>query len=82
MQLIDNAWEVTVKSAASWVGWFLGSLGIFYAYVNTSSAHIQEVLHFSAWSEWVPWVIGLATVFGIQTARAINQPAVQAAANK
>lgn len=82
MQLVNNTLEVTLKSYASQIGIVLGAVLTFYAYVNTSSAHIQEVMHFSAWSEWVPWFLGLATAFGVPIGRSIKQPKVEAAANK
>lgn len=82
MQLINNALEVTVKSLTTWVGQILGYLAIFYGYVQTSKPEIQEALHFTAWQDWLPFVIGLGVAFGIPIARAIQQPAVTAAANK
>lgn len=82
MQLINNWWDVIKASATTWVGQLIGYTMIFYGYVNSSNAHIQEVMHFSAWSEWVPWVAGLATVFGIPIARAVKQQSVTNAANK
>jgi hypothetical protein len=82
MQLINNAWSVIWASATTWVGQVLGWALIFYAYVNTSNADIQATLHFTAWSQWVPWIIGLATAFGIPIARGVKQQAVTNAANK
>jgi len=82
MTFINNAWPVIKASAVTWIATVLGYLTIFYAYVNTSSAHIQEVLHFSAWSEWAPWVIGLAVAFGIPIARGVKQDAVTRAVNQ
>lgn len=82
MNFINNAFEVTIKSATTWVGQILGWLGIFYAYVSSSNTDIQAALHFSAWQQWLPWIIGLGTAFGIPIARSISQPAVSAAANK
>lgn len=79
---INNASEVVIKSAVTWLAQILGWATVFYAYVNTSNAHIQEVLHFTAWGDWLMWVVGLATAFGIPAARAVYQPKVQAAANK
>lgn len=82
MQLINNALEVTLKSATTWLGQILGYLSIFYGYVQTSKPEIQNALHFSAWQDWVPFVIGLGVAFGIPLARSIKQPSVTAAANK
>lgn len=82
MQLIDNWWSVIKVSATSWLGVGLGALQIFYAYVNTSAPNIQETLHFTAWSQWAPWVLGLATAFGVPIGRAVKQQAVTNAANK
>ena len=82
MKFIDNAWPVIKASATTWIATALGWLTILYAYVNTSNPHIQETLHFQAWSDWAPWVIGLGVAFGIPVARGVNQPAVQRAANK
>jgi len=79
---INNAWEVTLKSAATWAAQILGYAAIFYAYVNGSSEGIQATLHFDAWKDWLPWVIGLAVAFGIPVARATAQKSVQAAAAK
>ena len=82
MTFINNAWGFIYASAASRIGVVLGALAIFYAYVNTSNPHIQEVLHFSAWSEWAPWVLGLATAFGVPIGRGIQQDSVTKAVNK
>ena len=82
MQFINNSWAVIWASATTWVGQILGWTLVFYAYVNTSNADIQATLHFSAWSQWVPWVIGLATAFGIPIARGVKQQSVTNAANK
>ena len=82
MQFIHNGWSVVFASATTWLGQILVWTLVFYAYVNTSNAHIQEVLHFSAWSEWVPWVLGLATAFGIPIARGVKQQSVTNAVNK
>lgn len=82
MQLIDNWWSVIKASATTWIAQVLGWAMVFYAYVNTSNAEIQATLHFSAWSTWVPWVVGLATALGIPVARSVKQQSVQNAANK
>lgn len=82
MQLIDNWWSVIKVSYASWLGALLGALQIFYAYVNTSAPNIQTTLHFAAWSQWAPWVLGLATAFGVPIGRAVKQQSVTNAANK
>jgi len=82
MSFINNAWGVIYASLSSRLGFFLGLVLTFYAYVNTSSPHIQEVLHFTAWSEWVPWVLGLATAFGVPIGRGVKQDSVTKAANK
>lgn len=82
MQLINNSLEVVLKSATTWVGQILGYLSIFYGYVQTAKPEIQDALHFTAWQDWLPFVIGLGVAFGIPVARAISQPAVERAANK
>lgn len=79
---INNAREVVIKSAVTWIAQILGYSGIFYAYVNSSNADIQATLYFDAWKDWVPWIIGLAVAFGIPVARGISQKSVQAAASK
>ncbi len=82
MIFIENAWSVIKVSAVSWLSVLLGGALTFYAYVNTSAPNIQEALHFSAWSQWVPWLLGLATTFGIPVGRVVRQQAVTNAANK
>lgn len=82
MQFINNAFEVTARSAVTWLGQILGYLSIFYGYVQTANPHIQETLHFTAWQDWVPFIVGLGAAFGIPLVRAISQPKVTAAANK
>ena len=82
MNFIDNGWAVVRASATTWLATIFGWAMVVYAYVNTSNAHIQDVMHFAAWSEWVPWVVGLGTALGIPTARAVKQQSVTDAANK
>lgn len=82
MQLIDNWWGVIKASAVTWIGQSIGYALIFYAYVNSSNDHIKDVFYFASWSDWVPWVAGLATAFGIPIARAVKQQSVTNAANK
>lgn len=82
MAFINNAFEVTLKSLTTWVSQILGYATIFYAYVQSSNPEIQATLHFGAWQNWVPWVIGLGVAFGVPVARSIKQPAVTKAANK
>jgi len=82
MLMINNWWGVVRVSITSWLGVILGAALTFYAYVNTSAPNIQEALHFSAWSQWVPWVLGLATAFGIPIGRGVRQQSVTNAANK
>lgn len=76
MTLVENWWSIIKASAASKIGIILGALQIFYAYVNTSAPNIQTTLHFTAWSQWVPWVLGLATAFGVPIGRAVVQQSV------
>lgn len=80
--LIDNWWSVIKVSAVTWIGQIIGYALIFYGYVNSSSDHIKEVFRFALWSDWVPWVAGLAVAFGIPIARAVKQQSVTNAANK
>jgi hypothetical protein len=82
MKFIDNAWSVILASATTWIGQIIGYSLIFYAYVNSSNDHIKDVFHFVAWSDWVPWIAGLATAFGIPIARAVKQQSVINATNK
>lgn len=82
MQLIENWWSVVKASATTWLGQIIGYALIFYAYVNSSNDHIKDVFYFASWADWVPWVAGLATAFGIPIARAVKQQSVTNAANK
>lgn len=82
MNLIQNWGSVVLASATTWLAQILGWATVFYAYVNTSNPHVQDVLHFSAWGDWLMWVVGLATAFGIPAARAVKQQSVTNAANK
>jgi hypothetical protein len=80
--MIENWWSVIKVSAVTWVAQILGWATVFYAYVNTSSDQVKAVLHFSAWGDWLMWVVGLAVAFGLPVARGIAQKSVQAAASK
>lgn len=80
--MVNNWFSVILASATTWLGQILGYTMIFYAYVLNSSADIQATLHFAAWQNWVPWVVGLAVAFGIPVARGVAQKSVQNAANK
>lgn len=80
--LINNAWGVIRVSLVTWLSQILGWAMVVYAYVNTSNTDIQTTLHFAAWSQWVPWVIGLATAFGIPISRGVKQQSVTNATNK
>lgn len=82
MQLVNNALEVTLKKWTTWLGQILGYLTIFYGYVQTAKPEIQATLHFTAWQDWLPFVIGLGVAFGIPIAGSIRQASVTAAANK
>lgn len=80
--LINNWWSIVKASAVTWAGQLIGYALIFYAYVNSSNADIQATFHFTAWSQWVPWIAGLATAFGIPIARVVKQQSVTNAVNK
>ena len=75
MNFIENAWETVRKSYAVWLGWLVGFLGSWMAFIASDLFSEQDKINFhvAAQLHYIPILIGFIGLFGIGVARAVKQ---------